>query len=70
MNKQFANKENRLKRKDLDDFANCYFGRDDSPQPSAGDSVNRPYLTGTRHDGGRPPCRPGGLDETELVPPK
>ena len=24
---------------------NCYFGGDGSPQPSSGDSVNRPYLS-------------------------
>ncbi len=34
--------------RDLDDFVNCYLGRDGSPQPSAGDSVNRPYLS--RHE--------------------
>ena len=44
-NKHFTLKENPLKRSDLDDFVNCYFGRDGSPQPSAGDSVNRPYLS-------------------------
>ena len=47
-NKHFTLKENPLKRSDLDDFVNCYFGRDGSPQPSEGDSVNRPYLS--RHE--------------------
>ena len=44
----FHSKENPLKRSDLDDLVACYLGRDGSPQPSAGDSVNRPYLS--RHE--------------------
>ena len=41
-------KENQLNRSDLDNFVACYLGRDGSPQPSVGDSVNRPYLS--RHE--------------------
>lgn len=43
-NLHFTLKENTLKRSDLDDFVNCYFGRDASPQASADGSESQPYL--------------------------
>ncbi|HNX52230.1 MAG TPA: class I SAM-dependent DNA methyltransferase [Pontiellaceae bacterium] len=43
-NLHFTLKENTLKRSDLDDFVNCYFGRDASPQASAAGSASQPYL--------------------------
>ena len=47
-NKHFTLKENPLKRTDLDDFVNCYFGRGDSPNRPRAVEVNRPYLS--RHE--------------------
>jgi type I restriction enzyme M protein len=44
-NKHFTLKENPLKRSDLDDFVNCYFGRGDSPNRPRAVEVNRPYLS-------------------------
>jgi type I restriction enzyme M protein len=43
-NLHFTLKTNPLKRSDLDDFVNCYFGRDASPQASAAGSESQPYL--------------------------
>ena len=40
--------QNPLKRSDLDDFVNCYFGRGDSPNRPRAVEVNRPYLS--RHE--------------------
>ena len=48
-NLHFTLKENTLKRSDLDDFVNCYFGRDASPQASAASSESQPYLK-NRHN--------------------
>ncbi len=49
-NLHFTLKENTLKRSDLDDFVNCYFGRAGSPLPagSGAHGVTRPTLT--RHN--------------------
>ncbi len=49
-NKHFTLKENTLKRSDLDDFVNCYFGSAGSPLPAADGAhgVTRPTLS--RHN--------------------
>ncbi len=48
-NMHFTLKANPLKRSDLDDFVNCFFGRDASPQASAAGSESLPCL-GSRHE--------------------
>ena len=55
-NQHFTLKENTLKRTDLDDFVNCYFGRAGFPQPAVGGKTkSKPGALGTtrptsRHD--------------------
>ena len=53
-NLHFTLKENTLKRSDLGDFVNCYFGRDAAPSASGkskttAGSASQPYL-GNRHE--------------------